>query len=221
MGIDQIDYDEAEIAEKGQLPQDESVDIESAMRDFSNPTEVKSIEEITATFEQNKENPEICLSIPVSITDETKRRDELHLISHYLRDAIVAYFGLLKGSDIDEDIEGILGEATSDVGKHAEIDNNRFDRIFVSARKNSRKLALYLANPAKEEVDLKVIDPGANVDRSVDNPLEHGKSIADGLEQDLRTRGCDPKDKSLIIKDGNQKNVGVLREIEITLPENK
>lgn len=199
------------------MPKSEPVDMESVIKNFADPVRIQNIDDISSVFEQLKDQPEICISIPVSLIEDTSRQEELKAIGHHLRSAIFKYLGLTKGLAVSEDIEGILGEATSDIGKHSFI-NEKFNQILVSVKKGSREISIRLANPAKPEVSLQGVDHSASPDNYYDDEY-HGRSIAKGLENDLSNEGCSATDDSSIVVDENKESVAVYRKIEITLPE--
>ena len=197
--------------------EEEPINVEEALAQFSDPVEIKKMEDIEIAFKERARERRICISIPVTSIGEADRQTELHLISKLLRKSIFNYTGLSQNTDIGSDIEGIIGEATSDLGKHTFF-NEKFSTILVSVSKNGQELAFHLINPARPTVDLGKIEQEDSIEEYSD--LVHGQNLAKGLREDLLSKGCKTvEDTSRVVRDAGEEKIGVVRDIQIELPE--
>lgn len=197
------------------IDQEEKVSFDEIKSQFENPIEITDISKIKDVFRELKDEHKITISIPVPFSSNENRPQELKMIGSDLRSGIFSYIGLSPESEIGYDIQTLIGEATSDIGKHA-FPNEKFEKILVSVSKDGNNLAFHLANPAKSDVDLKTIEDIPENDYA---EQFHGQNIASGVEEDLNEKGCIvKKDKSRVVEDADVK-VGVSRDIEIIVPD--
>ncbi|MFA6493242.1 MAG: hypothetical protein WCV58_03835 [Patescibacteria group bacterium] len=202
------------------IDQEEKVSFDEIKSQFENPIEIDDISKIKDVFQELKDEHKITISIPVSICGNEDRSSNLKRISRELRLEIFSYIGLSPESEIGEDIKTFVGEAISDIGKHA-FPNEKFEKILVSVSKNGNDLAFHLVNPAKSDVNLNIIEDIDGEDElDKYDKQAHGQNIALAIESDLNEKGCIVADKSRIVEDADT-NIGVSRDIKITVPDSE
>lgn len=204
-------------SEKSEISKSEiPTSIAAVVERFADPTEITDAGEIIPFFENNLDKNRLCIAIPVTTENEETRKQELAQIGQNLRRAIFEYTGLKRASDIGFSLEGLIGEATSDVAKHT-VSRDKFNRILTLVTKDDLNISFHLVNPARPDVNLHEIRQEDSLDEY--GTIAHGQNLAEGCKKDLLENGCQSViDESHFVKDDDSETVAVERDISIELP---
>jgi len=181
---------------------------------FKDAVEIDNIEDIIPYFEANKDQSRVCIAIPITTEVDEIRRQELLRIGNRLRKALFEYVKIDRSTSIGADIEMLIGEATSDIGKHT-VWREKFKAIYVLAIKDNLNIVFQLANPSRPNTDLSQV----NQEDSGSQYELHGQERAREIEADLMKNGCkNVVDGSYPVKDERDEILAVERKISIDLP---